>query len=215
MDTNDDIYVNQELTIVDSKHQEKKTTVESVISDFDQGYKVSIMGDDQSGKSSILKMFFRELKKRHFVPIYIKDTEVLMQGKIKNRMEEEFKRQYITSLNLKDVNPSMVVPLIDDFHKAKNKEKILQELQDYKSCVLIVDDIFSLDITNEQLIIDFKRYRIRELKASLRNKLIKNWLTIREGENLPPFSNADLARIDEMTNIVERISPLQRKVLTH
>lgn len=202
--TLDDIYVNQELTIVDSKHQEKKTTVESVISDFDQGYKVSIMGDDQSGKSSILKMFFRELKKRHFVPIYIKDTEVLMQGKIKNRMEEEFKRQYITSLNLKDVNPSMVVPLIDDFHKAKNKEKILQELQDYKSCVLIVDDIFSLDITNEQLIIDFKRYRIRELKASLRNKLIKNWLTIREGENLPPFSNADLARIDEMTNIVEQ-----------
>lgn len=202
--TLDDIYVNQELTIVDSKHQEKKTTVESVISDFDQGYKVSIMGDDQSGKSSILKMFFRELRKRHFVPIYIKDTEVLMQGKIKNRMEEEFKRQYMTSLNLKDVNPSMVIPLIDDFHKAKNKEKILQELQDYKSCVLIVDDIFSLDITNEQLIIDFKRYRIRELKASLRNKLIKNWLTIREGENLPPFSNADLARIDEMTNIVEQ-----------
>lgn len=79
--TLDDIYVNQELTIVDSKHQEKKTTVEFVISDFDQGYKVSIMGDDQSGKSSILKMFFRELKKRHFVPIYIKDTEVLMQGK--------------------------------------------------------------------------------------------------------------------------------------
>lgn len=70
--------------------------------------------------------------------------------------------------------------------------------------MLIVDDIFSLDITNEQLIIDFKRYRIRELKASLRNKLIKNWLTIREGENLPPFSNADLARIDEMTNIVEQ-----------
>lgn len=202
--TLDDIYVNQELTIVDSKHQEKKTTVESVISDFDKGYKVSIMGDDQSGKSSILKMFFRELRKRHFVPIYIKDTEGLMQGKIKKRMEEEFKRQYMTDLNLNDVNSSMVVPLIDDFHKAKNKEKILQELQDYKSCVLIVDDIFSLDITNEQLIIDFKRYRIRELKASLRNKLIKNWLTIREGDNLPPFSNADLARIDEMTNIVEQ-----------
>ena len=38
----------------------------------------------------------------------------------------------------------------------------------------------------------------------MRNKLIKNWLTIREGENLPPFSNADLARIDDMTNIVEQ-----------
>lgn len=202
--TLDDIYVNQELTIIDGKHQEKKTTVESVISEFDQGYKVSIMGDDQSGKSSILKMFFRELRKRHFVPIYIKDSEGLMQGKIKNRLEEEFKRQYMTNLNLKDINSSMVVPLIDDFHKAKNKEKILQELQNYKSCILMVDDIFSLDITNEQLIIDFKRYRIRELKASLRNKLIKNWLTIREGDNLPPFSNADLARIDEMTNIVEQ-----------
>lgn len=202
--TLDDIYVDQELTIISDKQQENKTTVEKVISEFDQGHKISIIGDDQSGKTSILKKIFRELRKRHFIPIYIKDSEGLMQGKIRNRLEEEFKKQYITNLSLKEFNSAMVVPLIDDFHEAKNKEKILQDLQTYNSCVLMVDDIFSLDVSNERLIIDFKRYRILELKASLRNKLIKNWLTIREGDNLPPFSNADLARIDEMTNVVEQ-----------
>ncbi len=202
--TLDDIYVNQELTIIDDKQQEKKTSVEDVIAEFEQGGKVAIMGDDQSGKSSILKMFFRALKKRFYIPIYIKDAEGLLQGKIQNRLEVQFKKQYDTQRELKDFNAAQIVPLIDDFHKAKNKEKILNELQAYKSCVLMVDDIFSLDVTNEQLIIDYKRFRIRELKASLRNKLIKNWLTIREGDNLPPFSNADLARIDEKTNLVEQ-----------
>lgn len=203
--TLDDIYVNQELSIIDNaKQQERKTSVETVIAEFEQGCKVAMIGDDQSGKSSILKMFFRTLRKRFYIPIYIKDTEGLMQGKIQNRLEEQFKKQYNTPRDLKDFNKAIVVPLIDDFHKAKKKEKVLQELQAYKSCVLMVDDIFSLDVTNEQLIIDFKRFRIRELKASLRNELIKKWLTIRDGEDHPPFSNADLARIDEKTNIVEQ-----------
>lgn len=202
--TLDDIYVNQELAVIENKQQEKKTSVDTLIAEFEQGSKIAIMGDDQSGKTSILKNIFRRLKERNFIPIYIRDSECLMQGKIQNRIQEEFKKQYNSSRSLKDFNSAMVVPLIDDFHKANKKEKVLQELQVYKSCVLIVDDIFSLDITNEQLIVDFKRFRIRELKASLRNKLIKNWLTIREGDNLPPFSNADLARIDEMTSLVEQ-----------
>lgn len=202
--TLNDIYVNQELTILSDNQQEKKTSVEHVIDKFDVSSKVSIVGDDQSGKSSILKRFFCSLKDRYFIPIYVKDAEKLLQGQLENRLEEQFKIQYNTKRSLSDFSIERIVPLIDDFHRAKNKEKVLQELQKYKSCVLIVDDIFSLDVTNEQLVIDFCRYRIRELKASLRNKLIKKWLSIREGEDLPPFSNAELAKIDEMTSLVEQ-----------
>ena len=202
--TLDDIYVDQELNILGDTQQEKKTTVEQAIIKFDVGSKYSLVGDDQSGKSSILKRFFSSLKTRFFIPIYVKDTEELLQGQLKSRLEQLFKIQYKTDKKLSDFNNDRIVPLVDDFHKAKNKEKVLQELQKYKSCVLIVDDIFSLDVINEQLVIDFSRYRIKELKASLRNRLIKKWLSIREGEDLPPFSNAELAKIDEMTSLVEQ-----------
>lgn len=203
--TLDDIYVDQELNILgDDTQQEKKTSVEKAINKFDVGSKYSLVGDDQSGKSSILKRFFTALKNRFFIPIYVKDTEELLQGQLKSRLEQLFKIQYKTDKNLSDFSSDRIVPLVDDFHKAKNKEKVLQELQRYKSCVLIVDDIFSLDVINEQLVINFSRYRIKELKASLRNKLIKKWLSIREGEDLPPFNNAELAKIDEMTSLVEQ-----------
>lgn len=202
--TLDDIYVNQELTVLEDTQEEKKTTTSQIIDKFDVGSKYSLVGDDQSGKSSILKRFFCSLKNRFFIPIYVKDSEGLLQGQLKGRLEQQFKIQYNTDKSLSDFSVDRIVPLIDDFHKTKNKEKVLHELQKYRSCVLVVDDIFSLDVINEQLVIDFSRYRIRELKASLRNKLIKKWLSIREGEELPPFSNAELAKIDEMTSLVEQ-----------
>lgn len=202
--TIDDIYVDQELSILENIQEEKKTTVCQIIDKFDVGSRYSLVGDDQSGKSSILKKFFYSLRNRYFIPVYVKDPVGLLQGQLKGRLEQLFKTQYKTDMNLSDFRVDRIVPLIDDFHKAKDREKVLQELQKYKSCVLVVDDIFGLDVSNEQLVIDFSRYRIRELKASLRNQLIKKWLSIREGEDLPPFSNAELAKIDEMTGLVEQ-----------
>lgn len=117
---------------------------------------------------------------------------------------DAFIKEYATCTTFEELDAKRVVLLIDDFHKIGKKEKILQDLQVYKSCILTVDDIFCLDVGNEGLVIGFNRYRIKELKASLRNKLIKNWLSIRNDGANRKFTNEELARIDEMTDIVEQ-----------
>lgn len=201
----DDIYVGQELTGIDQNNNESKTSVEKILATFNIGSKYNISGDDQSGKSSILKKAFVTLRERGFIPVYLKGTQHLYQGKLSNKVKDEFAYDYATDKSLDDYDTKRVVVLIDDFHKIKRKEKVLKELNaEYQSCILMVDDIFCLDVANEGLVVDFNRYRIRELKASLRNKLIKNWLSIREDSENRNFGNDELARIDEMTDLVEQ-----------
>lgn len=202
--TLDDIYVGQELTCIDQNNNESRTTVEKIVSSFAQGAKYNISGDDQSGKTSILKKAFIALRNKNFIPIYLKGTPELSQGKFSNKVMDAFIKEYATCTTFEELDAKRVVLLIDDFHKIGKKEKILQDLQVYKSCILTVDDIFCLDVGNEGLVIGFNRYRIKELKASLRNKLIKNWLSIRDDGANRKFTNEELARIDEMTDIVEQ-----------
>ena len=202
--TLDDVYVYQELTSLDKRGHECKTTLLKELGNFIAGSKYTFCGDDQSGKTSLLKKSFKVLKDKCFIPIYVRDPQVLLQGNLRHRVEMNFKEQYGEALDINDYDTNRVVVLIDDFHKAKNKEKILEEVQDYNSCILVVDDIFRLDVKNEQSVVDFKSYTIRELKASLRNELIRKWLSIREAGKNNAFSNEELARIDEMTGLVEQ-----------
>jgi hypothetical protein len=199
----DDVFVNQELTILD-KECDKKTDVEKLLKRFTVGSKYVITGEDQSGKSSILRIAFKWLFDHHKLPVYVKDPEELLQGNLASRIASQFKNQYLTEFSIEEFNHEDIVILVDDFHKAKYKERLLMNLQQYKSYILTVDDIFCLDIKDQQLVVDFTKYRIRELKPSLRVDLIKKWLSVRESDTVKPFVNADFERIEELTALVNQ-----------
>lgn len=199
-----DIFIYPDLTIIDNKDNDKKISSENVVDDFEPGNKIAIIGDDQSGKTALLKVYIKVLKERGFLPVYIKDPQELLQGNIDYRIDSMVKEQYIDNNGVKDFDHKIIVPIIDDFHKTKDKEKIIQRLQAYESCIVVVDDIFSLDLSLDMLIADFAKYKIRELKPSLRNKLIKKWILIKESDNHDTnFLNEDLEKIDEYTRIVD------------
>lgn len=203
--TPDDIFVYQDLMVVEPKENQKKDNVQNVLKYFQIGFKVVFIGDDQSGKTSLLKKAFITLKSKNMLPIYIKDPESLLQGNIYNRLNIAFKEEYETDDSLEEYDRKRIVPLIDDFHKARRPQKIIKGLcPSFQSFILTVDEIFSFDIFQEQMIVDFSKYKICELKSSLRNELIKNWLMIRDGESSPRFCNEELEQIDKMTSVVEQ-----------
>ena len=68
-----------------------------------------------------------------------------------------------------------MVPILDDFHFAKNKEKHIQDLYSYRHQIIVVDDIFSLNFKDENLINSYSHFKIKEYIPSLRNHLIKKW----------------------------------------
>lgn len=142
-----DIFIYPDMTIIDEKDNDKKISSDKVILNFTIDSRIAIVGDDQSGKTALLKVYVRVLKSRGFLPVYVKDPQLLLQGNLEYRINNLIKEQYTDNNGSQDFNRQIIVPLIDDFHKTKDKEKILDKLQDYKSCIIIVDDIFSLDVS--------------------------------------------------------------------
>ena len=51
--------------------------------------------------------------------------------------------------------------------KAKNKNKVLKSLLEYKGCIIVVDDIYNIDAQNN-ILAEFKRYESKQLKYSKR-----------------------------------------------
>lgn len=199
----DDIYIYPEvLYFDDEKKKEKIYSSETLVQDFEEGDRFVIIGDDQSGKTSLLKKYITILKAKHFIPIYLYDKEGGLQGNLDNRINRTFKEDYndITD-NLDSYSQSKIVPIIDDFYKANNKEKIIKNLQRYKNCIIVVDDIYCLNILNESVLAGYKKYRIKEFKPSLRNKLIQRWISLTDDSD-NNFINNTYDKLDEKTELV-------------
>lgn len=98
------------------------------------------------------------------------------------------------------------MPIVDDFHKAHKKELALKRLGKFKQLILVVDTIFDLEMyRKEDLVADFCRYRIKQFKPSLRNELIRKWISISDRVDTDADSiNNDLAQIDERTNLINQ-----------
>jgi len=175
----DDIFIYPEL--VEHSREHKAISSEELVNNILNYTKIAIAGADQSGKTTLCKTIFKELRKKNFVPIYLSDRKNHFKGKIENIILRSFEDQYV-GVDIKNIDRERIVPLVDDFHLASNKEKHIKDLSLYPYCIVIVDDIFNLNIKDEKLIGLFDFFRIRELKPSLRYELIKKWVSLSDKE---------------------------------
>ena len=199
-----DIYVHPDVEKKNIIGNDVRMSFEKLANDFDSGDKIAIVGEDQSGKTTLAKMFVLMLKEKGFIPVYVKDEQELLQGDLASRVNRLFREQYNTEHEITDYEQNRIVPIVDDFHKAKNKETALEKLSVFKQLIIIVDTIFDIDIFQEKTTIGFERYVIRPLKPSLRNELIKKWISVSETPDYDPeFINGDYMQIDERMAVVD------------
>lgn len=204
--TMEDIFVSPDLIRYDEEaNKRERMSFDLVAEQFYAGERIVIAGDDQSGKTTLAKVMIQRLKEKYFIPVYLKDEQELLQGNLPYRISQLFKEQYETAYELSDFDEDRIVPIVDDFHKAHKKDLALQRLGVLKQLVLIVDTIFDLEMFRKDLVIGFDRYRIKPLKPSLRNDLIKKWLSISDRiDTDPDFINNDLAQIDARTDMINQ-----------
>jgi len=197
----DDIFIHPELDEYDySREFKRKISSRKLIENFYDYQKVVIAGEDQSGKTTLCKIIFRELRKRNFIPVYVFDKEHKFSGLIENRILRAYEQQY-EGMSFNEIPTERVVPIIEDFHLAKHKEKHIKALSKHPFCLLVVDDIFSMNYKDEELISPFTYFRINELKPSLRYELIKKWAYLKD----PGRREIELYReIDQKWEIIEQ-----------
>jgi len=199
----EDIFVYPELSKFDDlKEYENKINANKLIENYYNYHKIIIAGENQSGKTTLCKKIYVELRKINFIPVFVFDKKYTYHGKIENRILKAYKEQYITT-PIEEIDKQRIVPIIDDFHFAKNKEKHISDLSVYCYQILIVDDIFNLNFKDEKLINSFTYFKIEELNPLLRNQLINKWthLTDRKG-GFGDNENAIYKMIDERTELV-------------
>lgn len=93
-----------------------------------------------------------------------------------------------------------IIPILDNFHLAKKKERHISDLAEFPSVVIIVDDLFSLDLTKDKLLNEYDHYKIKEYSPTLRNKIIEKWMRLSDDST---SSNEDYGILDKKSELVE------------
>lgn len=197
-----DIFVYPKLKIYDDREQAQKYNSADIKNDLLKFKKIIIAGENQAGKTTFCKVLFRLYRELNLIPVYLQDENKLLGNPLQN-IEKSFGEQYIGE-NYEEYDIKRIVPIVDNFHLAKHQEKYVEQFDVFNFQVLIVDDIFGLNIKNQNLIKDYNKFKIREFTALERNELIKKWIQINEDSQIKINPNHLLQSLDEKTELIER-----------
>jgi len=196
-----DIFVFPKLKFYDNTEKSHKYDSVRFQTEVLQFGKIIIAGENQSGKTTLCKVLFKIYRNLNFVPVYLEDDNKYLGNPI-NKIEKAIAEQY-EELDFEKIDKNRIVPIVDNFHFAKHKEKYIEQCKEFPNQVLIVDDIFGLNIKNQTLIQDYHKFKIREFTAFERNELIQKWIQIKENSQIQINSNYLQQSLDEKTEIIE------------
>jgi hypothetical protein len=196
-----DIFVCPDLEHYDSTREYDSTINATDLLNHMLDYKnIAVAGEDQSGRTALCKVIIKELLSKNYIPIYIEDGSENFKGLLSNKIMQSLRNQFdgIDLKNLYELEDRFVI-IVDDFHRAKNKHKLLDQILSYERSVIVVDDIFCLNIQDEELLVEFDYFKIRELKPSLRYELIRKWVMLTDRAD---SQNEVYKEIDEKTALL-------------
>jgi hypothetical protein len=198
-----DIYVSPNLI----KYNEigdvdKRIDASRLVDELIENPKILIAGENQSGKTTLCKQLFIKLKERKFIPIYVSDENNRhASSPITNRIKNSFISQY-SCIPYDKLNHGRIIPIVDNFHYALKKDKLIEDLQPFAYQILIVDEIFSLNIKDESTAKDYTQYKIKEFTPAQRNELIKKWICLDDRFKPPCHDNKLYKSLDDATELV-------------
>jgi len=201
----EDIFIPPMLEVYDATAdsqeviQEPVIKFEKLISNFKDYGKIVIIGESQSGKTTLGKVLYQRLLEQGLIPIYLS----IRKGERKTLskwLSESFEKQYDSDVSFDELSEELIVPIIDNFHIYKWKDKLISELSKFKYSVLIVDDISSLMLSDAKYVYNYKAFKIKELNSTQRYELIRKWILLRDEEG--EIDNNFYKKLDEMINLV-------------
>jgi len=162
--------------------------------------KYLFFGEENIGKTALLRIAYSVLYERNFIPIYLEGKNIKDTGidDIKKIVEKAFTEQYgVSSLDeYRQEDISNIFILIDDIDKNllksyKAKGRLIKTVSDYYCNVILTgnelsafEEILIDEETIGDVFSDFYQYEILEFNHSNCYKLIRKWYTIGQDEYL-------------------------------
>lgn len=200
-----DVLIYPNLDVFDDEREYNSTiALDSFMSSFMGMGRVLVAGEDQSGKTVLCKLLFRYLFDLGYVPVYIEDSIHGFAGSFSSKLEKAFQEQYDSEDGFAVEDSSLVIPILDNFHYARNKKKLLDAVRKFTHHLITVDDVFELNFGHELLIKSYEHHKIRELSATQRYDLITKWVDKAYEHKFSVGADNDrYAQIDEFVELVE------------
>lgn len=196
-----DIFVYPSLKHYDNEEQSNYFDSKRFESEILSFGKIIIAGENQAGKTTLCKRLFDIYLNLNLVPIYLYDENQYL-GNPELKLETAYKEQYQDE-DFNSIEKERIVPIVDDFHFAKHPTKYIENYSCFKYQVLIVDDIFGLNLVNQAKIKEYSKFKIKEFNALKRDELIGKWININEASEIEIDSNHLQRSIDEKTEKIE------------
>ncbi|MEP0984938.1 hypothetical protein [Ekhidna sp.] len=201
----EDILVHSDLETFDDL-RESDTTIESTefLANFLSYNKALLAGDGQSGKTVLCRLLFKQLVKQDFIPVYLNDRTNGYSGNFKSKLLKAFSAQLEVDVDFGEISTDRIIPIVDDFHFAKDKKKLINALKEFPHHLIVVDDIFELSFSNELMIKSYTHFKVKELTGVQRFELVEKWVELTlKGSNNPLDLNNKLEKIDSFVEVVE------------
>jgi len=148
--------------------------------------KTLIIGEEQSGKSTLAKILFRDYHLNNYTPILIKGELFKKTSDFKNVVHSCYNSQYENSL-IEDDNKIIII--IDDITESpineRYKRSLLSSLKNEYANLLVISD--SKIRFSEQLLKDFDdfdKYDISNLGHTQRSEFVEKWNSIGQEESV-------------------------------
>lgn len=200
-------YVYPDLIIEEpeSKSSIKKISSEGIIKSFIKvPSNIIIAGDDQTGKTSLCKVFYKMVYDSNFyIPVYIRFTpkeKGNFSGKVEKALQIQYGEKYTS-----DFDTKIKIYILDDFYLLDDidQRNYIDYLKKEKNTftIIMVDSLFNSSIEKQRIVDSYKLYSITDFGYLLRTKIVEKWLNFNKINDDNYYTADELAEYLETTFI--------------
>jgi hypothetical protein len=153
---------------------------------------VIVSGPDDSGRSSLARTLYQDLRQRHkLVPVLLngedihgKNLEAVLKREVERSLRAQYSGDVVEAYSQMDRKKKILI--VDDWHKVKYGEQgqcaLLEQAEKcFANVLCFADEVFSVDQLAGGGTKPFREYEIceiRELGHLRRNELIRKWYSL-------------------------------------
>lgn len=184
-----------------SNKNKSKIDAKDLIDDFiNNRRKLLIVGDDQTGKTSLAKKYVTDLfDSRKILPVYI-SCKPGVPKKYNNLVQENFNRQYNQKYN-KDLE-KYVVLVLDNFNLWNDTQQkdFIENVSPDSNVIIFANSLINESMEKINLLKAFSLYEIKTFGHEKRAELINKWIDFVDNDN----KNHNYQLFDDMNQFVNQ-----------
>ncbi len=193
-----DIYVSLDIEFDDSKKKETKIISSDALSNK-QGYYLAY-GEEQQGKTTLLKHAFIEFLKKEYLPIYI-DAKTVKNSELQKLLQKLVGEQYVGMPFEQYQSFDKKVLLIDNLDNIELNQKyrnlfIQQVTENFNWVIITCHSSYNYVSSEAEYLNLFKESKLLGFGNAKREEIVKKWITLGVEETI---EEAELyTRCDEL-----------------